>query len=406
MELDDTSGKVERDELDLSWREALALEICARCGICASTCPLYNVKNEFEYSPVFKADAFRKNIYKPLTSIFRKGKIRKDKLEELKKYIFSCTSCGMCENACPFNIKSFDDVTLKLRERCYDLDVKPEGVKKINDRIEAVGNPRKADQETKRDWTKGLEVKNLKEGDEIAYFVGCTASWDPQMSKIARYTAEILNKAGVSWGILGTEEPCCGSVAYRTGAYDLGVKQMAECVDKLSAKGVKKVIFTCPGCYKTIGQDAARLLGKRPFETASMVEFTHELIKDGKISLKELPRAKTTYHDPCHLGRGMGVYEAPREILKHIPGLEYVEMSKSKAGANCCGGGGGLRMVDRDLALEVANKRLEEAQQTGAEILATPCPYCEVNLSEAAEKFDKKIRVVDVIELVVEALQS
>jgi heterodisulfide reductase subunit D len=215
----------------------------------------------------------------------------------------------------------------------------------------------------------------------------------------------VLKAAGIDFAVL-EDEPCCGSVMIRTGMVDEAKRNAEKALEMISKSGAKKILVTCAGCLKTLREDYNQRFGLDMPEVLHVVEYLQTFVTTGKLKLKPPERTqRVTWHDPCHLGRALGVYEEPREIIKAIPGLELVEMNTNREAAMCCGSGGGLRSYDSGLAKRIAADRMKDAESTGAEILATACPFCEHNLKEGAESIGSKIKVVDILDLLAQCLE-
>lgn len=233
----------------------------------------------------------------------------------------------------------------------------------------------------------------------LVYFAGCMATY--RLPGIAEATIKILRHAGLDFKMLGEDEWCCGSVAFRTGFVDDGRKMARHNVDALKAVGATRVVTACAGCFRTLSVDYPKLLGEEmPFEIIHFPSLLKELIEEGKIKFPGGEKVSVTYHDPCHIGRHMGIYDDPREALEAIPQVDLREMHKSHGNASCCGAGGGVRSTNRDLARGAAEIRLSEAEETGAEVLTTACPFCTFNLREGVERSESKIEMLDFPEFV------
>jgi heterodisulfide reductase subunit D len=257
------------------------------------------------------------------------------------------------------------------------------------------------------DWAKGLEVKDFsKEPCEYLFFAGCTPAFDPRVQHEIVNVIKVLNKAGVDVGIFGDKEICCGSPAIRIGDrstfFDL-VKRQRELFTK---SGVKKVITHCAGCHHVLKYDFPEVPGmpEMDFEVLHITEVLSRLVEEGRLQFtKEVPMS-VTWHDPCHIGRHCGIYEEPRKILKAIPGLELIEMERIKDQAWCCGAGAGVRTAFPDLAFDISCERIEEAKQTGAEAIATCCPYCEQNLRDPIDRNKENLKMYDLMDLILMAM--
>ena len=270
--------------------------------------------------------------------------------------------------------------------------------------VENYDNPWQMPRAQRDRWSRGVKgkVKVLpRQKADVLYYPGCTAAYLPNMQKVALATARVLLAAGVDFGIMGREEICCGSTAMRVGMKDVFLAQAGKNIEKLNSLGVSAIITACAGCFGIMKHEYPRVA---PFdiEVLHASEAVDSLIREGKLEPGRVER-KVTYHDPCHLARHGGVVDAPRSVLASIPGIEVVEMARIGTNARCCGGGGGLRTGHTDTAVAIAGERQAEAVETGAEALVTCCPFCEMNLSDAAAA-DAGLPVIDLMELVAESL--
>jgi len=269
-------------------------------------------------------------------------------------------------------------------------------------RIEEVHNPYGEPHEERMKWVQ-QEVKVAEKAD-TAYFVGCTTAY--RRPEIADATVKILNIAGVNFMTLNPEEWCCGSPALRVGRRNLFLKLAKHNVEALRKAGVKRVVTSCAGCYRTLSQDYPEFVGELPFKILHSSELIAELIKEGHLKLtREMPET-VTYHDPCHLGRHTGIYEPPREVLKSIPSIKLVEMPRNRETALCCGAGGGVKASFPDFAMQAALERVKEAHEVGATALVSTCPFCAHNLKDAIRKIESPLKFYDLTELVLKAIKS
>ena len=318
-------------------------------------------------------------------------KIPTDKLLEI---IYSCTTCGSCETICFYNreirpVKVFETLRELLVEE--EIGPLPEHIVFINS-IKNKHNPYNEEHSERLEWLdKKINLKSAK----LLYFVGCTSSY--RTKNIAQATVKILEKLNIDFDITG-DEWCCGSPLFRVGAVDLGEDVMRHNVEEMKKLGVEKVIFSCAGCYRTFKEDYPAHGIELEFEVQHVSEFLADLIKEGKIKLEDL-ELDVTYHDPCHLGRHLGVYSAPRDVIEAIPKAKLVEMYRNRYNAWCCGAGGGVKSGYKDLALETAGERIEEAKKTGTKILVSTCPFCQLNLKDAAKAKGEDLEVIDLTEL-------
>ncbi len=234
------------------------------------------------------------------------------------------------------------------------------------------------------------------------YFPGCTATY--RMTQISEAAVKIMKKGGVEFTVLGEDEWCCGSVMLRTGNKPEALELIEHNLEALEKAGADRVVTTCSGCYKTISHDYKEEKGELDFEVVHLPALVKELLDQGKLKFKPSD-AKVTYHDPCHLGRHMGMFDIPREVIKAVPGIELVEMARSREFARCCGAGGGMLSGNKEISNAIGQDRINEAAATGASILTTPCPFCTLHLLAQAKEAGLDIRVLDFSEFVLENLE-
>ena len=365
---------------------------CMRCGFCRATCPTLAQKNMAEsFSPRGRILLMRGLLT---------GELKAS--PELAEKIFLCATCRQCHTKCPPGLE-IDKIVEAARHELIKAGVAPPAPhKQIALSILENDNPLGEPRDTRAKWLDTEAV--LPNKAEVLYWAGCMASYREQ--EIAKNTVDILRKSKVKFTMLGSEESCCGSVLLRTGQREFVEDKYAQMnVDKILGKGAKTLVTACAGCYRTFREDYKDLLGDLPFEILHISEYFERLIKDGKLVFrKELP-LKVTYHDPCHLGRHAGVYDAPRNVIKAIPGVELLEMGRTREESRCCGAGGGVRSAYRDVSIKMAADRLKlDALPTGAEALVTPCPFCIINFKSAKETYGLKIEIIDLVGLISKAL--
>jgi heterodisulfide reductase subunit D len=241
-----------------------------------------------------------------------------------------------------------------------------------------------------------------RERAKVVYFTGCVASYFPMTKRIPQSFVQILDKAGVDFTLLGGEEWCCGFPLIAAGMKKKAETYMEHNLEKVREKGAESVIFACPSCYHTWAEAHAEGNCLQLFHST---QFLKKMIDEGKIRFKE-KTTKVTYHDPCDLGRASGVYEAPREILRAIPGVELVEMEGNRDHCKCCGGGGNLEMVRPDLSAAMAQAKIEEIKATGAEMVITACQQCIRSIQGNARRKKIPIVVMDIIEFVLKNMNG
>jgi Fe-S oxidoreductase len=239
---------------------------------------------------------------------------------------------------------------------------------------------------------------------EILYFPGCYLCYDPRLKKVASATANILNKAGVDFGILGDKENCCGESIRKTGDEELFKRLARENIKTFVENGVKKILVSSPHCYHTFKNEYPEFMVN--FEVVHISQYLCELIQEGRIELTREYGKKVTYHDPCYLGRHNGIYDEPREALKKIPGLELNEMPEFRATSLCCGGGGGRIWMETLKGERFADFRIGQALGVGAEVLATACPYCITHFEESRLTLEDNVslEIKDISEIIAEVI--
>jgi Fe-S oxidoreductase len=258
------------------------------------------------------------------------------------------------------------------------------------------------------DWAKGLKVKDAaKEKADVVYHAGCMLSFDPGLWEVPRSAVKLLQAAGVDAGIMGAEESCCGGRAYEIGYEGEFTKYAEHFLETFNSLGAGKVVTSCSDGYSTFKKLYPRVNIAMKFEVKHMAAYLDELVKAKKLKFTKNVPLKVTYHDPCHLGRHLGengIYDEPRNVLKSIPGIQLLEMERSRENAWCCGAGAGVSQANPELALWTANERLKEAKAAGAAALVTACPWCERNFKDAAKEFGENIEIYDIAEIALKGL--
>jgi Fe-S oxidoreductase len=363
-----------------------AVKFCYQCGKCDTVCPWNRVRT-FSMRKLIREATFG------LTEVER---------EE----IWRCTTCGKCPQRCPRDVKQIDDM-IALRRIATGYNVFPASVKPVRTvsaGLTAQGNPFGEERAKRAEWAEGLSVKPFAEGMEVLYFPGCYLSYDPRLKKVAAATANILNKAGVDFGILGTKENCCGESIRKTGNEALFKRLARENIKTFIENGVKKILVSSPHCYHTFKNEYPAF--KVNFEVVHISQYLFELVNEGRLQITKEYGKKVTYHDPCYLGRHNGIYDEPRGVLKKIPGLELLEMAEEREDSLCCGMGGGRVWMETEKSDRFSNLRVEQAIGVGAEILATSCPYCITALEDSrlVMNYADNIEVKDITEILQEVI--
>lgn len=339
---------------------------------------------------------------------------------QLANVLYQCMVCGGCKAVCfqstnpdiDFVVsRHIDQVKVfeALRADLVDAGLGPMPRHKVFlEWTKKEHNPYMEKYEDRIKWMDGIpqHMKRniLSSKSDIVLFMGCTGPYRQQ--DLCEAFAKIMDAAGVDFSIIYPGEWCCGSTAFRTGVLDVAEGLMKHNMDAWRKWGAETVITFCAGCYRTIKMDYPQALGEPlPFRMLHAVEFFEELINEGRLNFKKEVNLKVAYHDPCHLGRHIGlvdgVYDAPRNVLKAIPGIELVEMRRIRENSWCCGAGGGVKSGFPDLAVEMAKDRCLDAREVGADALVSACPFCRRNLLDASPGI---VDFYDVMELMMRSL--
>lgn len=393
-------------------------EDCVRCSNCKWMDPWEMQSKQFsKICPMnthYLADAFSSQGRMDLTLAILDGKLDPDDSPLLLDIIYNCDTCGGCDAMCKRNgDREVLRVTLDLRAKLVeDGQLLPQHMV-VLESLRREDNTMMGKRADRAQWAEGLEVKELtQEKAEVAFHAGCHISYNEELWNVGRTAVKLLQKFGLDVGIMGKDETCCGCKAYDMGYRGEYTKYAENNIEAWKTAGVKTVVTACADCYWAFKKMYPE--NGSTFEVYHIVEYIAKLLEEGAIKFTNSVPAKVTYHDPCHLGRRaadyipgeplMGVYDAPREILRRIPGLTFVEMERIKENAWCCGAGGGVYEAFPEHSQWTASQRIEEAAATGAEAIVSACPWCENNFAEAAAENESPLQVLDILNLVDKAL--
>jgi heterodisulfide reductase subunit D len=390
----------------------LEIARCIHCKAC-TIADAANPKGGFEVGcPAWSAmewEAYSGGAKLWLARAILDGNYKMD--TDIGDLLFRCSTCGQCEEQCENELPTVDIIEA-MRAEAVKAGVGPLD-KQIgySKATEIKRNPYNEDHADRTAWVP-KEFK-LKEKAEVIYFVGCTASY--RLQELAVSTMRVMDMLGADVTVK-EDEWCCCSPLIRVGKLDLVKDYVKHNVELFEKAGAKVVVSSCAGCFRTMKRDWPKYYGPLPFEVKHSVNFIAELIEAGKAKLKPLKGIKATYHDPCHYGRHVAHliknrkekaewFEVPRKILRLLLGDNFVEMPRSKENAWCCGAGGGARAQFPDWTLETSIERIKEAEETGATHLVSACPFCETSMQLAIERSGSKLKMVDLIQFVEEALK-
>ena len=391
--------------LPLSLKNLIALDSCVKCGSCVDVCPVYTQTQQLEITMggfFTNLKSFIRKAYGLPMIFFAPAKV-KNIPKEYSEHSYLCTLCGRCTMVCPAFINA-RELRMAAREFMVEKGVYPRIMDQVAETLNRVHNIIGDPNEDRPMWVQSLsEVpKDMfqRERAKVVYFVGCVASYFPMTKRIPQSFVQILDKAGVDFTILGGEEYCCGFPLIAGGMKKKAEALIQHNLEKVKEKGAERVVFACPSCYHTWMEQY-----KNDIEIFHSTQFIKRLVDEGKIRFKE-KITKVTYHDPCDLGRVSGVYEAPREILRAIPGVELVEMEENRERCKCCGGGGDLEMVHPDLSALMAQAKIEEIQATGADMVITACQQCVRTIQTTARRKKIPLVVMDIAEFVLKNMNG
>lgn len=453
--------------LDYSWKHLLDLDACTSCGRCQAVCPAYLsgkplspkwmildtrnhllaleannklapsalpkplqsinskltenflakagvIRNEANSGDSFKAQGeYRGNNVLVQESILELGasteaRIAGDVIDQ--EVFWSCTTCMACVESCPVGINHVDHIVGNRRNMVLMHGEVPNEAQATLRALETRRNPF-GKPEDRMNWAAGLDVPILQPGDSVQYlyWVGCVSAYDTRKQKIARSLVTLLKSAGVSFGVLGNAEGCSGDPARRLGEENLFQSLSKSNIELLKSVSFETLVANCPHCFNTIKNEYpefGNLGDNREPEIIHHSQLLKRLMAQGRLNIKEGSDTSYTFHDPCYLGRYNDEYDAPREVVSKVSRLKIVEMERSRNKGLCCGAGGGHFWMDRKIGERVNVIRVNEAAETGAEKIASACPFCMQMLEDGAKLTNREstLEVKDIAEVLAEAL--
>ena len=440
LEKEDFGAKTVKD---LHWKNILDVYSCTECGRCQTHCPTYLTGKPLAHKQVNQD--IKRWTWEHQDELAT-GKTKDGKDFEVPgiigqilkaETVWACTTCGWCETACPVFIENVPRLVEMRRQKVQvEADFPPEA-QRVFEGMERQGNPWGIGQDKRDEWAEDLSLPTWGDGGgpyEYLFFVGCAGSYDDRMKKVSRSMVRILNEAGIKFATLSKQEACTGDPARRLGNEYLFQTLAKTNVETMNSLGVKAVITQCPHCFNTIKNEYPDFGGN--YEVWNHTEFINHLLKTGRIKLGKVMNEKLTYHDPCYLGRHNGVYDAPREALAAIPGLQVVEMQRSKRESFCCGAGGGRMWLEEHEGTRINHARVNEIALTlqhdkdpstpfpsatdmkkpgqvgeykgpsAQGTVAVACPFCHTMVRDGLSDTgrEEQVKVKDVAELVADAL--
>jgi len=369
---------------------------CNRCGQCldfaqlgqVSKCPAYRGRPFEAY-----ASRGKFNVARALVD----GQLDYD--EDVAERIYSCTECRGCAQNC-FKYLDTTNIFAAMKQDLAELGLIPEPFKRALEGeagLDTTHNVYGAPHAERLAWLS--DRSKIDKPAETAFFVGCTSAYARQ--NMASDAAGALDRLHVNYTVL-SDEWCCGHPYLAAGEVEKARQTLEHSIAQYEKLGVKRLVFNCPGCLKTFKHDAPIVLGRRlPFEPVHLLEEIAYLAERGKLTFKPVaPKINVTYHDSCTMGRWLGIYEAPRILLSHIPGVAVREMPRNRANAYCCGAGGLIRYSYADISDRAGEERLREAEATGADVLMTSCPACLMQFQQTRSRLRSRIKIMDITEII------
>jgi Fe-S oxidoreductase len=392
-----------------SWKQILDGYSCTECGRCTSVCPANNAGKSLSPRDIIVNIRKRTKDKAPLLA---DGKTEGEQFEKTlvhdyieDKVLWQCTTCMACVQECPVMIEHIDSIVDMRRDLVLTESVFPTNLNNVFKSLETNFSPWAFNPADRAEWAEGLNIKTMAEDKdgEVLFWVGCAGSFDDRYKKVSVAFAKLMQKANIDFRILGTEEKCNGDTARRLGNEYLAQMLMTENIETLNNYGVKKIVTACPHCLHSLKNEYKQFGGS--FEVMHHTEMIEEMINDGKIEIKDSDtKEKLTYHDSCYLGRYNEIYDSPRKSLNILKGFDYLEMERNKSRGFCCGAGGGRMFLEDEEGGKINNERTKEALETGADKIASACPFCMTMLTDGVKHFEKseQVEVKDIAELVLE----
>jgi Fe-S oxidoreductase len=379
---------------ELSAIKKLNFNVCMQCGKCTGSCPVFP-KSKLNPRRLMLETAY---LISPLTmhpplNIYEKSEV------------WDCTTCSTCSYRCPREVEPMD-VLIGLRGLLIEQGRVPPTLGDALEGVYKYGNPWGLSRSKRSEWAQDLKVKYVSEGEktELLYFVGCAASYDSRAQEVARALVKNLNTLGIDFSILGNKETCCGNEVYSLGEKGLFEILVEKNLSLLDQCGINRILTTSPHCFNAFKNKYGKDLAVQHY-----TQYFADLIDKGKLKFPQRVEKVVTYQDPCFLGKHNDIYDEPRKMIESIPGIKFVELNLSRGRSVCCEGGGGRMWYDIPGEKgRLAETRVKEAIDVGADILAVACPFCLLTFDDAIKTTgnEDRIQVMDIMELVAEALPS
>lgn len=389
---------------DLGWEQIMDAYACIMCYRCTEVCPAYHTGKVLSPAAL---EINKRYLLNQEGDRIAKGQDSSQALTEFaisSEAVWACTACGACVDICPTNNEPMRDI-LQIRRALVLMDNDfPEQLQTAFRGMERTANPWNISPAERLKWAEGLNVPTIEQNPEpeILWWVGCAPATDPRAQKTARAFAKILNRAGVSFAVLGQQEQCTGDSARRAGNEYLFNELALANVELLNEVAPKRIVATCPHCLHTLKNEYPAFGGH--YQVLHHTQFINELVSSGRLQASLKDGQKITFHDPCYLGRHNQIIPEPRLILRN-GSASFVELPRHGSNSFCCGAGGGQMWKEEEAGHErVSLNRMREAASSGADTLAVACPFCLVMLSDAAKEVASEMKLLDIAEIIADQL--
>jgi len=402
----------EREKLasDFSFRQLLMLDACTQCNRCTVVCPSSIAREKL--SPREIVDETGRFVRRKSGFGFRPrpGETALAKANATPgDPVWFCTTCSHCQRECPSAISPMDIIREIRTARVEGGEDVPANLQEMLESVYKFKNPWQGAKGKRMDWASGLDVPVLGDGAQgsTCFYVGCTFAYDSRLQEVPRAAVKIFKAARFGFAVLGKDEVCCSEFIRGVGEDGLFTELAEQNADAFEKHGITEIVTPCPHGFHTFSNEYRRLPSSMKARTVLHTsQVLERLIASRALALSGRGERTVTYHDPCFLGRRNGVYDAPRNVLRSIPGVRLIEMKRSRERSLCCGGGGGRMWVESGEGEKIAEVRIREAAETGAETVVTACPFCFSNLDDAVKTagFEGRLVVKDLTELVAECL--
>jgi len=390
---------------DLKWKSILDSFACTECGRCNEFCPTAST------GKALKPKTLMIDLRAAATGRAQNFAQLKDQAlvpETFSdQFIWDCTTCGACVEACPVMIDHVDDIVEMRRALVLNRGSNPDEATNAFRNWESSSNPWGLSPDSRQEWllNKGVPVFETGGDFEYLYYVGCAGSFDDRNKKVVDALVKILQAAKVKFGILGKEEKCNGETARRMGNEWLAQQMMRTNIELLNGRGAKKIITSCPHCFNTLANEYPSLGGN--YEVIHHTQLIKDLINSGRLSLNSKSQEAITFHDSCYIGRYNQIFDEPRAAIAAVSKDEPIELTRSKEQGFCCGAGGGRMWLEENTGTRINENRAQEIVNSSAKSVGVACPFCMTMISDGLRSLKREdIAVKDVAELVVESLKS